>query len=110
VHDVWLSPPVALAVFLLIAYGLYRLGGWLGATGETHPGKHQPYTGGEAPLPPPKHIGYHAFFKLALLFGILHMAALVLSTLPESVRSHRMAVIYLVGAGVSVFVLTGREE
>ncbi len=106
----WSSPPTALLVFLALAYGLYRLGGALAAKGEHSVNKHLPYTGGEDPLPAPNILTYHAFFRLALLFGILHVAALVLSTLPRYIPSHRLALVYLVGVGISVFVLTGEEE
>ncbi len=109
-ENFWSSPPVALLVFLALAYGLYRLGGALAAQGEHSVNKHLPYTGGEDPLPAPSILTYHAFFRLALLFGILHVAALVLSTLPRYISSHRLALIYLVGVGISVFVLTGEEE
>ena len=106
----WSSPPIAFGVFLALAYVLYRLGGALAAKGTDSPNKHLPYTGGELPLPAPTILMYHAFFRLALLFGILHVATLVLSTLPRHVLSHRLALYYLVGVGISVFVLTGDEE
>ncbi len=103
----WLSPPLTLGVFLALAYGLYRLGGALAAHGVPHPDKHQPYTGGEDMLPPSRQMSYHAFFRLALMFALLHVAALVLSTLPAAmVASHRLAVLYVLGVGVSVLVLT----
>ncbi len=108
--NLWLSPPAALIFFFALAYGIYQLGGALAAPGEDSENKHLPYTGGERPLPPPGLLAYHAFFRLALLFGILHVATLVLSTLPNTASSHRIALLYLVGAGISVFVLTGDEE
>jgi len=106
----WSTPPVAMLIFLALAYGLYRLGGALAAKGEHSINKHLPYTGGEDPLPVLNNLTYHAFFRLALLFSILHMAALVLSTLPRYISSHRLTLVYLVGVGISVFVLTGEEE
>ncbi len=103
--NIWLSPPVALCVCFILAYGLYRLGGMLQAAGKNDPYKYLPYTGGELPSPAPKLLGYHGFFRLALLFGILHIATLVLSTLPRDARSHQMALVYAVGIAISVFVL-----
>ncbi len=108
--NLWLSPPIALGIFLGLAYGIYYLGSKLAAKGEPSPDKYMSYTGGERPLPPPTTLAYHAFFRLALLFGILHVATLVLSTLPRNVRSHRTALAYLAGIAISVFVLTGEEE
>ena len=109
IESILLSPPVALCVFLALACGLYRLGGALAAPGEEHPGKHQPYACGEDLLPPQAQLAYHAFFRLALMFAILHLATLVVSTLPPGGASHRIAVAYLVGIGISVFVLTKGE-
>ncbi len=105
-RELLLSPPVALGLFFLLAYGLYRLGGAIAAPGEHHDDKHLAYTGGEEVPPPASRLTYHAFFRLALLFGILHVAALVVSTLPASGPSYLVAFAYLVGIGISVVVLT----
>jgi len=107
--SLWTSPPVAIVVFLALAYGLYALGGKLAARGKETPGKRQPYACGEELAPPQTRLAYHAFFRLALMFGILHLAALVLSTLPQTTSSYRLATIYLVGIGISVFVLAKGE-
>ena len=108
-ENIFLSPPVAMSVFLALAYGLYRLSGVLSAPGQEHHGKHQPYACGEDLLPPKVQLSYRAFYWLALMFGILHLATLVVSTLPLGVMSHRIAMAYLVGIGISVFVLTKGE-
>ena len=108
-ENLLLSPPFAVFVFLVLAYGLYRLGGALAAPGEEHPGKHQPYACGEDLPPPEVQLAYHAFFRLALIFVVLHLATLVVSTLPPGGASHRMAAAYLAGIGISVFVLTKGE-
>ena len=105
----FLSPPFALAIFMGVAYGLYRLGGKLGARGEDNPGKHQPYACGEDLGLSQAKLTYHAFFKLALMFGILHLASLVIATLPHSGTSRRLATLYLIGIGISVLVLTDGE-
>ena len=108
-RDVLLSPPVAGCVFLALVYGLYRLSGRLAARGEEHPGKHQSYACGEDLLPPEAQLDYHAFFQLALMFALLHLAALVISTLPTGSESHRVALGYLLGIIVSVLVLARGE-
>jgi NADH:ubiquinone oxidoreductase subunit 3 (subunit A) len=108
-QNILLSPLFALAVFLALAYGLYRLGGKLAARGEDHPGKHQPYACGEDLGLSQVQLTYHAFFKLALMFGILHLATLVIATLPASGTSRRLATLYLLGVGISVLVLTDGE-
>jgi len=110
IKDMLLSPPVATCIFLALVYGLYRLGGTLAAKGEEHPGKHQPYACGEDLLPPEAQLSYHAFFQLALMFSLLHLATLVIATLPSGSVPHRVALVYLAGVGVSVLVLTKGEE
>lgn len=105
-RNLLLSPPVAFAIFGALAYGFYRLGGMIAARGEASLGKHQPYACGENLPPPEAQLSYHAFFKLALMFGILHLATLVIATLPAGGFSRRLATLYLVGVGVSVYVLT----
>ncbi len=108
-YHILLSPPLVMMVCLALAYGLYWVGGALGARGADHPGKHQPYACGEDLLPPRAQLAYHAFFRLALMFGILHLAALIMSTLPMEAMPHRIALIYLGGIALSMWVLTGRE-
>ena len=108
-QNILLSPPFALALFLALAYGLYRLGGKLAAQGEDQPGKHQPYACGEDLGLAQTKLTYHAFFKLALMFGILHLASLVIATLPANGISRRLATLYLVGIGISMLVLTEGE-
>lgn len=107
--NIFLSPPITIAVFLLFVLALYRLGGALAAQGDANPDKYLLYTGGEELLPPTRQLSYQAFFRLALMFALLHVAALVLSTLSRNPGSHRMALLYLVGVGISVFVLTEGE-
>lgn len=109
-RDVLLSPPAAGCVFLVLAYGLYRLGGLLAAGGEEHADKHQPYACGEDLLPPEAQLTYQAFFQLALMFSLLHLATLVISTLPQGGTSRRVALVYLLGIVASVFVLMKDEE
>jgi NADH:ubiquinone oxidoreductase subunit 3 (subunit A) len=104
-----LSPLFAFAAFMGLAYGLYRVGGKLGARGEETPGKRQPYACGEDLSLSQTTLTYHAFFKLALMFGILHLATLVVATLPASATSRRLATLYLAGIGISVLALTEGE-
>jgi NADH:ubiquinone oxidoreductase subunit 3 (subunit A) len=104
-----LSPPVAVCIFLALATGLYGLGAVLAAPGEEHPGKHQPYACGEDIVPRKAQLSYHAFFRMVLMFGVLHLSALVVSTLPARGASHRIAIVYLVGIAISASVLTKGE-
>ncbi|HUV88152.1 MAG TPA: hypothetical protein VMY80_00740 [Anaerolineae bacterium] len=107
--DMLSSPPAALVFFLGLAWGLYRLGGVLAARGEAHPGKHLPYACGEDMLPSQARLAYHAFFRLALMFAVLHLATLVVSTLPADGAARLAGAAYLAGIAVCVLVLTKRE-
>jgi NADH:ubiquinone oxidoreductase subunit 3 (subunit A) len=107
-NELLLAPPIAVLVFLAVACGIYRLGARPGPRDASD--KYLPYTGGEQPLPLPPQQGYHVFFRLALLFSILHVATLVLSTLPRDLQPRRTALIYLAGIAISVFALTERKE
>jgi hypothetical protein len=108
IKGILLSPPAAACVFLTLTYSLYKLGGMLAAPGEEHPGKYQPYASGEDLPLPRAQLAYHDFFNLALMFAILHLATLVVTTLPPEGASHRIALAYLAGIGISVLVLTKR--
>jgi NADH:ubiquinone oxidoreductase subunit 3 (subunit A) len=109
-NTLWYSPPVAVVAYTLVVVALYGLGDVLSEKGAASVDKHLPYTGGELPTRSRDAYRYHAFFRLALLFVILHVAALVVSTLPTGGGFHRAALIYLAGVAVSVVVLMGREE
>ncbi len=112
--SLWFSPLFVTAIYFVLVLGLYWFGGVIGAKGDASEDaltdKHLPYTGGELPTRPPETIGYQAFFRLALLFAILHVAVLVLSTVPSTGSAQRLALIYLGGIAISVFVLTAKEE
>ena len=43
------------------------------------------------------------------MFSILHLATLVIATLPSRGVSRRVATVYMIGIGVSVLVLTDEQ-
>ncbi len=104
-RDILLSPPVVMLMFIGVGYGLYLLGRRWAARGEDHPGKHEPYACGEDLRPAPIKLAYHSFFRLALMFSVLHLATLTISTLPGRGLFQSTGLIYLVGIAVSVLVL-----
>ena len=109
IEGILLSPPVVGMLFLALIYGLYRAGGALMASGEDFPGKYRPYACGEDLQLPPTQLAYQTFFQLGLMFALLHLATLIVSTLPVDATSHRVAAVYLLGIGISVLVLTKEE-
>ncbi len=110
IEEILLSPPAAFVLFFLLAYGIHHVGGQIAASGEHHEDKHLAYTGGESVSPPTSgRFSYHAFFRLALLFAILHVATLVITTLPGGAGSRRVASLYAVGIAISVLILAKEE-
>jgi len=109
-RDILLSPPVVMLVYLGIGFGIYLLSRAWAARGADHPGKHRPYACGEDLRMPPVKLGYHPFFRLALMFSVLHLAALTVSTLPGRGLFQPAGLVYLAGIAISVLVLIGEEE
>jgi NADH:ubiquinone oxidoreductase subunit 3 (subunit A) len=106
----WLaSPPVALVIFLGIAALLYVLGGRLAPRGNDTPGKHISYTGGEDLESAEGALSYQRFFRLALLFVVAHMAALVLAMLPRAAEARRLGTLYLLGVAICLDALVIRR-
>lgn len=105
-----LSPPAVLLVYMGLGYGLYRLGRAFAAQGEDHPGKEEPYACGEDLRPAPIKLSYHSFFRLALMFSVLHLATLTVSTLPGRGLFRAAGLLYLVGIAISVVVLIREGE
>lgn len=104
-RDILLSPPVVMLMFIGVGYGLSLLGRSWAARGEDHPGKHEPYACGEDLRPAPIKLAYHSFFRLALMFSLLHLATLTVSTLPGQGVFQPIGLIYLIGIAASVLVL-----
>lgn len=105
-----LSPPFVMLVYLGTGYGLYSLGRAWAAHGEDHPGKREPYACGEDLRPAPIKLAYHSFFRLALMFSVLHLATLTVSTLPGRGMFPVVGLAYLIGIAVSVLVLVEEGE
>jgi NADH:ubiquinone oxidoreductase subunit 3 (subunit A) len=106
---VLLSAPIAFVAFTLLVTGLHWFGGRIAAKGDDTPGKYQPYASGEDLVPQETQLAYHSFFHLALLFSLLHLATLVISTVPPNRPAQRPALLYLMAIAISVYVLTQGE-
>ncbi len=101
-----LLPPVAFVLFLLLIGGLYLFIRKQAPKGKDSIEKTQPYSGGQDIPQHEVQLGYEAFFRIGLLFGILHVAVLVIATLPTAWDARLMGVIYLAGIAISVFALS----
>ena len=106
--DFLISPPVAFLVFLFIGYLIYVLGGRLAPKLKKQGGKLATYACGED-LPGVKlQFGYRLFFFIALFFTMMHVAALVIATLPSG-KIVFFGIIYLVMIFLSIMALITRE-
>jgi NADH:ubiquinone oxidoreductase subunit 3 (subunit A) len=104
------SPPIMFIIFMLTGWLLLAGGKKIAAKGEDSPGKHMHYSCGEDLDVPSFSLNYHQFFRLALLFGILHMVALLIATIPYDSDTQFLPVIYLVSAGIGMFILLEHDE
>lgn len=102
---VLLSPPIAFVIFFLLLFFGYVFIQRYAAKGLDHPDKHLPYSGGQKIPPVEVRLSYETFFRIGLLFGIAHVAVLVLATLPLNWASHRIGLLYLLGISISAIVL-----
>ena len=81
--EILLSPPLALLVFVAVFTVFYFLAGRLAPKVNPAGGKLKSYACGED-IPGSKvQFGYRLFFFIALFFTMMHVAALVVATLPS---------------------------
>jgi NADH:ubiquinone oxidoreductase subunit 3 (subunit A) len=100
-----LSPPIAFILFGLVLTLFYLFIQRHAAKGPDHPDKHLPYSGGQKIPPVEVRLSYEKFFRIALLFGIAHVAVLVLATLTLAKGSVWLGLFYLLGISISAFAL-----
>ena len=105
---VLLSPPVAFLFFLGAAVGLDALGRGMAPQPARTAGKISTYACGEN-IPGVKvQFGYRLFFFIALFFTIMHVAVLVIATVPDGAIAF-FALFYLVMIFLSVLSLVTRS-
>lgn len=102
-----LVPPIAfiivLAVTVLMSSLLSRLS-FKAKKGED--ASTESYSCGEEGLTPFIQPDYSQFFPFAFFFTILHVTALIITTVPvETLESFSIALVYLAGAMTALFIL-----
>jgi NADH:ubiquinone oxidoreductase subunit 3 (subunit A) len=103
-----ISPPVAFVLLLAIAGLLYLLGKRMAPKLTRVGGKLETYACGEN-IPGTKvQFGYRLFFFVALFFTIMHVAALVIATVPAG-KIALFAVLYLAVIFLSIMALVTRS-
>ncbi len=106
--NVLISPPVAFVVFLLLAALIYGLGARMAPKLKKEGGKLTTYACGED-LPGVKfQWGYRLFFFIALFFTIMHVAVLVMATIPPGNIAF-FGLIYLAMIFLSIMALVTRN-
>jgi NADH-quinone oxidoreductase subunit A len=106
--DILISPPVAFVVFLIIGFLLYVVGSRMAPKLKKVGGKLATYACGED-LPGIKiQFGYRLFFFVALFFTMMHVAALVIATIPGG-KIVFFGIIYLVMISLSIAALITRS-
>jgi len=106
--DFLISPPVAFLIFLAVGYLLYVLGSRMAPKMRKEGGKLTTYACGED-IPGVKlQFGYRLFFFIALFFTMMHVAALVLATIPGG-KIVFFGIIYLVMIFLSIMALVTRD-
>jgi NADH-quinone oxidoreductase subunit A len=106
--DFLVSPPVAFVVFLGAAFLIYALGKKMGPKLNDVGGKLTTYACGED-IPGVKiQFGYRLFFFIALFFTIMHVATLVIATVPSG-KIVFFAIFYLLMIFLSILALITRS-
>lgn len=96
-----LSPPIAILIYGLLGWGIYRLGEYLAGPESSNPMKSSNYSSGELAPTSSAAPGYQPFFLIAFFFAILHMGTLVLGTGELSLTSG----VYLLGLALAMIAL-----
>jgi NADH-quinone oxidoreductase subunit A len=106
--DVLLSPPVAFVLFLALAGLFHAAGRKMAPKPNKVGGKLATYACGED-IPGVKvQFGYRLFFFVALFFTIMHVAALVIATVPAG-RIALFALLYLAMIFLAILALVTRS-
>jgi len=103
-----ISPPIAFIFFLAVAYLLYAAGNAMAPKLNPTGGKLTTYACGED-LPGVKvQFGFRLFYVFALFFTIMHVAVLVVATIPTG-KIALLAIIYLAFIFLAILALISRS-
>lgn len=105
INEILLSPPIVFLIFLVLFSLSYRVISIYSSKGEHHPDKYLPYSSGQSLPPAEIFFSYQSFFRLGLLFAVLHLTVLVISTIPLNQKFNLIGLIYLIGIFLSAFAL-----
>jgi NADH:ubiquinone oxidoreductase subunit 3 (subunit A) len=109
-NELLLSPPVAfIAIMLAAVFGAYVLSKLAFKPKKIPAGLTKEYSCGEDIKTHMIQPDYTQFFPFAFYFTILHVVALMIATVPvATMQSFTIAVVYIMGAIIGLFVLYKR--
>ncbi|HSQ35369.1 MAG TPA: hypothetical protein VLQ89_05180 [Candidatus Binatia bacterium] len=107
--EMLLSPPLAFLFFLAVFYLIYFLAGRMAPKLTAVGGKLKTYHCGEDIPGGKPQFGYKLFFFIALFFTMMHVAALVVATLPSGPAAY-LGVFYLGMIFLAVLALITRNQ
>ena len=101
-----LTPFVGFFAFLAISYFIYRMGDVMAPKLKDQGAKLSQYACGEDFPAKKVQVGYKLFFYAALFFTMMHVAALVIATIPGGNMAYAMlGIVYLLMITLSVVAL-----
>jgi NADH:ubiquinone oxidoreductase subunit 3 (subunit A) len=106
--DLLLSLPIVFLLFLAFYAVLYWLGGRVAPKANSLGGKLDTYSCGEEMPVPPVKISFRLFFYIALFFTMMHVAVLVVATIPSGSLAW-LGIVYLTMIFLSVMALITRN-
>ncbi|MDD5634260.1 MAG: hypothetical protein PHW46_03190 [Candidatus Omnitrophica bacterium] len=106
--ELLLTPPVAFIIVFCALWLIMRLFSRLAfrPTKEERPGSLKSYACGETNYDDMAQPDYSTFFPFAFFFTLAHVATLIMTTVPiENIKSFSMAIIYIFGAVLGLYIL-----
>lgn len=103
-------PPFILAFFIAAAFVIKKIGEKLAQDKtRTNSPKFTPYASGHDLEPVYPRLRYHSFFRIAWMFGLLHLGGLIVATILPSGFMLWIALGFVVSLGLCIWILGGEE-
>ena len=108
-NDIFL-PPFILAFFIGAAFVIKKIGEKLAQDqSRSDSPKFTSYASGHDLEPVYPRLRYHSFFRIAWMFGLLHLGGLVLATILPSGMMIWIASGFVISLGLCIWILGGEE-
>ena len=108
-HNLLSTPPVAFLILLAAGLLFFLVLTFLAYNPKKHfAGEKKAYACGEEVYPQSMQPDYSQFFPFAFFFTIMHVVALIVTTVPSGM--HSFALIYILCASVGLSILYRKER